>query len=187
VTGLAAGLALLASVAGPMAPSAAAFNLPPQLGPRVQSPLAGRQLQIRLPDLQADAVAVRSPESGSVSVGRGDVLGLIAMVRNTGAADAGESVARFDLVWEQTEGVPSSGDVAGGSLISTLGEQSIPAIDASSAYFPFIEGGAWYFTVPASTRSGIYRVRACADATEIVTESSNTNNCRLSDQRVAVS
>lgn len=191
---LAAGLALLASVAGPMVPSAAAFNLPPQLQPKLKSQVASRELTLRVPDLQIGFVAAR-PETDVVSASRGGPIDVIALTTNAGAGPAGESTTRFALVLEQPpvvspESPPQEGDVTAGSVSFTLGNVAVPALEGGSGYFPFIEGGAWRFTVPGNTRSGTYHVRACADAAQVVDEmlqSLEANNCRLSDQRVQVS
>jgi hypothetical protein len=193
IAAVAAAVTLLATALGPLVPGASALTLPPR---PVVSPLPkAADLQIRLPDLTVDFVVVRN-DTGAASfpVSRGDDLDLIAMHRNDGFGDAPLSTTRFALVREPSLRLPTDaskvappvGDATSGGLSATLGEVTIPAIEAGRADFPFIEGGSWRFTVPADVRGGTYRVRACADAPGAIREGFEDNNCRLSDQRLQI-
>jgi hypothetical protein len=193
IAAIAAGVTLLATALGPLVPGASALELPPRSV--VISPLPkAADLQVRLPDLAVDFVVVRNDtDAASFPVSRGADLDLIAMHRNDGFGDAPLSTTRFALVREPslrlpigTKVAPPAGDATGGALSVTLGEVTIPAIEAGRADFPFIEGGSWRFTVPADVRGGTYRVRACADAPGAIREGLEDNNCRLSDQRLQI-
>ena len=183
---LVAGLALLATAVGPLVPGAHALDLPPRA---IAGPVAAPDLQVRLPDLTVDFVAIYTGGGADLApvapVAPGDALDVVAVHTNEGFGDAPLSTTRFALVREPAPR-PAPGDAVSGSLTYTLGEVTVPALAAGRADFPFDEGGFWRFTVPAGVRSGAYRVRACADAPGAVREGREDNTCRLSRTRLQI-
>jgi hypothetical protein len=187
---LVAGLAVLATTLGPLAPGAHALDLPPRSVAGPVSPLPAPDLTLRLPDLTVDVVVVRTAGGADPApVARGGALDVVAMHTNAGSGDAPLSTTRFALVREPAPRPPAGaprGDAGAGGLSAALGEVTVPALAAGRADFPFLEGGSWRFTVPADVRSGLYRVRACADAPGAVREGREDNNCRLSAERLRI-
>jgi subtilase family serine protease len=69
----------------------------------------------------------------------------------------------------------ASGDV----LLS--GSRTIPGLAASTT-----SSRATVATVPVTTPGGTYYLLACADDTQAVAETSETNNCRPADTQVTI-
>jgi hypothetical protein len=93
-------------------------------------------------------------------------------VRNVGASLAGGSATRFYLSADE---LWSEDDVLLGGL------RSVPELppDATST-------GTTRVTIPAGTAAGAYYLVACADNTELVVESDETDNCTASTGTIQV-
>jgi len=93
-------------------------------------------------------------------------------VVNQGAARAGNSITRYYL---STDAVKDSSD----RLLT--GGRAVPSLAAGAR-----SSGVATVTVPAGIPSGRYRLLACTDDTDAVTETSEVNNCRASAETVRV-
>lgn len=94
----------------------------------------------------------------------GGTMSVIDTVTNQGGGNASNSWTRFYL---------STNGTAKGTV---LGTRTVPALIAGAGSGPVTTN----LTVPMNT-SGVYWVIACADDTNVVTESNETNNCRTSN------
>jgi uncharacterized repeat protein (TIGR01451 family) len=112
-----------------------------------------------LPDLRVPAVA-----DPPTSAEQGTTFQVSDTTRNFGLVGAGTSRTRYYLSTSTTLG-------ADGRRLS--GARVVPALAAGEAH-----AGSRTVTVPLNTPPASYWLFACADDTELVTESNETNNCR---------
>jgi subtilase family serine protease len=110
------------------------------------------------PDLIVAALTV--PLSGVA----GTTIAATVAIRNTGGADAPESVVRLYLSTNQTY---DGADVL-------MGSRSVPVVGAGAT-----DSATAVLTLPAVIAAGTYYVIAVADADRTVTETIETNNTRL--------
>ncbi|HET8959896.1 CARDB domain-containing protein, partial [Nocardioides sp.] len=118
-------------------------------------------LQVTAPNLRVTALS--NPPS---SVVRGRTMQVQDSTRNVGLAPAGTSVTRYRL---SLDGRLSAGDVL------LAGERSVTALAAGAT-----ATGSKTVRVPTSMPVGTYRLLACADDTHLVSEGSESDNCRAS-------
>jgi subtilase family serine protease len=118
-------------------------------------------------DLQVTALS--NPPTTAVVGGSFSVTDTTA---NTGTAAAGASTTRYYL---STDAVITSSD----KLLT--GTRSVPSLAAGAS-----SGGTVTVKIPAGTAAGTYYLGACADDTKVVTETSETNNCKASATTVAM-
>ena len=90
---------------------------------------------------------------------------------NNGAVTAGASTTRYH--------VSLDGTIGGDKLLTGTRPAGILTAGASSP-------GTVTVTIPTTTAAGSYFLRACADDTKQVIETSETNNCKASATKVAV-
>ena len=112
--------------------------------------------------------AVGSPPSTIV---RGQSFTASDTVRNAGTAIAGSSSTAYYL----------SGDWAPGGDLALSGTRSVVSIAAGGS-----SSGTRSVIVPTTTPAGTYRVVACADASRVVVESNEGDNCRVSSGSITV-
>ena len=96
-------------------------------------------------------------------VSPGTTLTVSDTIRNAGNADAGVSITKFYL---SLDAVKSAND----TLLS--GTRSVPTLPAGAE-----SAGTVSVTVPSTMPVGSYMLFACADATSLVVEADDTNNC----------
>jgi subtilase family serine protease len=130
-------------------------------------PSVGR-IQVTVPDLVESAV---SDPPVAVPVGTGFAVTDTALNQGTGIAAI--STTRYYL---------SADTSKGSSDLLLTGSRSVPSLAPGTS-----SAGTASVTVPAGAAAGLYYLLACADDTSLVTESSNSNNCRASILRVSVS
>ncbi len=128
---------------------------------------SGTQVTVGQPDLTA---TVSSGPSWAVP---GGAFSVTSTVSNTGTVATGvNSTVRFYL---SLDSVKSASDHLLG------GTRTVTSLAPGSS-----SQGGTNLTIPASTPLGIYRVLACADATNQVAETSETNNCGASAQTTQI-
>jgi hypothetical protein len=117
-------------------------------------------VQVQRADLES-----RSPSGLPASVLRGESFSLNDSVLNTGDAAAGASTTSFAL----------SADATPGGDLPLAGTRSVGAVAAGTTSTDTAS-----VTVPAGTAPGVYRVVACADSANAVTEWDESDNCAVS-------
>jgi subtilase family serine protease len=123
---------------------------------------------IALPDLVVQTLNVKDPP---VTVAPGGTFVVRGKVGNVGTGDAGETTLRYWLV-----------PVAGGALKNLQGSKAVPAVPAGMTSDTIRR----QVTVFSDTVPGSYRIRACVDPQETLTEVSDGNNCKVSNAVVTV-
>lgn len=123
---------------------------------------------IPLPDLVVQTLNVKDPP---VTVAPGGTFVVRGRVANVGTGDAGETTLRYWLV-----------PVAGGALKNLQGGKVVPAVPAGTTSDVLRR----QVTVFSDTVPGSYRIHACVDPLETVTEESDGNNCKVSNAVVTV-
>jgi subtilase family serine protease len=93
-------------------------------------------------------------------------------VRNQGAVAAGASTMRYYL---SIDALRNSGDVRLG------GSRPVPGLAASAT-----SAGSAAVAIPITAPGGSFYLLACADDTNAVPETSESDNCRASEARVNV-
>ena len=129
------------------------------LGVLILNPWGAASVTAANPDL---VVSVLSDPPATVRAG--DPLTLTSVVKNvvtTPGVVAGASTTKFWLM-------------VGSTRVKNLkGVQIVPELGPGASS----DGAAVALSVFSDTNPGTYSVQACADADEVVTEVSNTNNC----------
>jgi len=125
------------------------------------------QVQIVLPDL-----VERSMEDPPLSVVRGTGFTVTETVLNRGLGAASISTTRYYL------SINTRKD-AGDTLLT--GSRSVAALAPGAT-----ATGSATLTVPSSTSAGDYYLIACADDSGAVVEADETNNCRLSIDKIQI-
>ena len=123
---------------------------------------AGNAVQVTLPDLVETGVS-NPPQT----VPAGGKFVVTDDAANVGAVSSAASITRYYLSKDTGK---NTGDVL---LIGTRG---VPALGSSGQAISFSSGSV-LVTIPSSVAAGIYRVLACADDTNVVKETVETNNC----------
>jgi CARDB/Beta-propeller repeat len=121
-------------------------------------------VQVALPDLAVISLAGQ-PQSSKA----GNKFTMFDGTHNGGAVSASASTTRFYLSKDSSKG---PGDVL-------IGSHTVPALGPSGQASNLF-GGSAVVTIPASTTAGTYLVLACADDTNVVKETNETNNCLAS-------
>jgi subtilase family serine protease len=124
-------------------------------------------VQVRAPDLIETSVSNPPPTSSLEST-----FSVTDTVKNQGNADAGASTTQYYL---------SKDTIKGGGDILLTGNRSVPSLAPG-----LTSTAAANVTIPSSTAVGVYYLLACADATKIVAESDETNNCIASSSTVQI-
>jgi len=124
-------------------------------------------LVVTLPDLQETAVS-----NPPVNANAGQSISVTDTVRNSGLVAAGSSTTRYYL---STDTLRNAGDIL------LTGNRSVGALNAGDS-----SAGTASVTIPANAPVGSYHVLACADDTNTVKETIETNNCRSSLFAMAV-
>jgi PKD repeat protein len=107
------------------------------------------------------------------SVAAGGKFAFADAVKNQGTSPAGASLTRYYLSPDQTRD--------GGDLRLT-GSRAVPSLPPNG-----VSSTNWIsLTVPPTAPGGLFYVLACADDGGAVNETSETNNCRSSGNRVTV-
>ncbi len=120
-----------------------------------------------LPDLIETSVS--NPPSSASS---GGSFSATDTVKNQGSGSAGSSITSFYLSTDTAKG--------GGDILLT-GSRSVPSLAINET-----NTGTIVVTIPSSTASGSYYLLACADDTNVVAESNESNNCIASATKVSV-
>jgi subtilase family serine protease len=126
------------------------------------------QMRVTRPDLVETAVSDPPPTAA-----QGSSFQITDTVSNQGDAPAGSSVTRYYL---SLDAAKSAGD------IPLLGTRPVPGIPAGTSSPP----GTVTAAVPQGTPPGSYFLLACADDTNLVSESDESNNCLASGTRVQI-
>ncbi len=100
------------------------------------------------------------------------IVWLADVTRNSGAGESANSQTRYYLSRDETK---SSND------IEIAESHAVGSLSAGESAAKLVEG-----TLPSSVRPGSYRVIACADATDVVAEITNTNNCAVDSDTLTV-
>jgi hypothetical protein len=121
----------------------------------------------------ATQVTVSGPDLGETAVSNpptavtpGGTFSVTDTVQNIGNVTAATSVTRYYL---------STTTSKSASSILLIGSRSIPSLVAAAT-----SSGNASVTVPSTLANGIYFLLACADATSLVSETNESNNCRAS-------
>jgi CARDB len=120
------------------------------------------------PDLVVSSLS--NPPAGAVV---GASFSVFDTTANTGIGSAGASITRYRL---------SLDAVITGTDPLLTGSRSIPALAAGGSSM-----GNVSVTIPIGVTPNTYFLGACADHTQVVSESNETNNCRASTTTVTVS
>ena len=125
-----------------------------------------------VPALQPDLIetSVSNPPASATA---GSGFSVTDTAKNQGNASAIASITSYYLSLDTTEGA--------GDILLT-GSRSVPALGINGT-----NSGTITVTIPSSTASGSYYLLACADDTNVVDESNETNNCIASASKVSVS
>ena len=124
-------------------------------------------IQVARPDLVETALS-----APPATIARGASFAVTDTVLNQGAVAAGASMTRYYL---------SADQVKDGNDRLLTGTRAVPALGPSAT-----STGTVNVSVPSNMALGAYYLIACADNTTIVTESDETNNCRVSATTVQV-
>ena len=124
--------------------------------------VAGNAVQVTLPDLVESGVS--SPPQAVPAGGKFVVTDDAA---NLGAVSSAASTTRYYLSKDSSK---NAGDVL------LIGTRAIPALGSSGQAISF-SSGSTLVTIPSTVAAGIYRVLACADDTNVVKETVESNNC----------
>jgi subtilisin family serine protease len=103
---------------------------------------------------------------------RGTSFPMTDTVQNLGAVPSGASTTRHYL---SLDAVKSANDIL------LTGSRSVPAVAAGAT-----QSGTVTVTIPVATAPNTYYVLTCADSTNAVIETDETNNCRASSTTVTV-
>ena len=119
--------------------------------------------------VSADLVATASIPATVISPGA--VVTVSSTVTNQGTADAGSSVA--------------------GIYLSKTATKSGSILSAATVSVPMLQAGQSFSTqaalsIPSTVNPGAYYVIACADDTNVITESDETNNCSAAPSALQV-
>jgi subtilase family serine protease len=125
------------------------------------------QLQVGRPDLTATAISTTA-----TTAARGTSIPVTDTVKNASLVPAGTSRVQYYLSFDNMKN-PGDRVLTGYRLIAGLdpGEDSTDTISVK---------------IPGTTTPGLYFLLACADATAVVPESDETNNCRPAANRIDV-
>lgn len=118
---------------------------------------------------KADLVVTRL---GPAHAAAGGSLHLSTQVRNRGAGRVGRSTISYFLSRHARK------DPSDARLV---GRMRVPALRPGTTF-----EGRVHLTVPPAVPGGAYYVVTCADDTERISERNESNNCRVSTQRVRV-
>lgn len=121
---------------------------------------------VSLPDLTVSGLS--TPPS---SITAGSAFTMSDTTTNIGPGPAAPSVTRYYL---SLDGTFSSSDLL-------LGSRSVSSLAAGTS-----SSGSVSVTVPSTTTATTYYMLACADSTNLVSESSETNNCATGSNMVQV-
>jgi hypothetical protein len=128
---------------------------------------------IKTANLTAPDLVETSVTDPPSSESAGDSFPVTDTVKNQGNRNAAASITQYYL---SSTGVKDTGAVL------LTGSRSIPALAPGG-----ISGGTVTAGIPSNTPDGIYYLLACADDTNKVAESNETNNCIASSTQVTIS
>ena len=133
--------------------------------------VAGNAVQVTLPDLVETGVSnlPQTAPAGGKFIVTDDAA-------NLGAVAAAASTTRYYLSKDSSK---NAGDVL------LIGTRAVPALGSSGQAISF-SSGSELATIPSTVAAGIYRVLACADDTNVIKETLETNNCIASVGTVQV-
>ena len=121
-------------------------------------------LQLQLPDLTESSVSYTPPSNGTLQISD--------TATNLGSVSAAATVTQYYV---------SSGNWKSTSSQLLTGSRSVPQLGPG-----ITSTGTTTVTVPSSVAVGNYYVLACADDTNVVPESNETNNCAAAPNQVQV-
>ena len=109
---------------------------------------------------------------GATKVAAGGTLQITETVTNQGGGDAGASVTQYYI---------STGSSRNGNARLLTGSRSIAVLTAGSG-----SAGTALVSVPSDLAAGTYYVLSCADDTNLIVETSETNNCTAAALRLTI-